>query len=156
MQTIRLLIINSKQSVRRGLTSLFTVQGGFDVVGEIESVADIDYLQRLQPDVALYGLSSHDAKSISVISSIKEVCPCTLIVAFSDLSERFHILAAFAAGADGYLKTPMLPADLVAAIKLICRSGICFFPRIAKETLINVKGFYKTRADNGESENTCV
>lgn len=129
MQTIRLLIINSNHSMRQGLAFLFAAQSDFEVVGEIESADDIEHLQRIQPDVILYGLLHHDEKSISTIKTLKEVCPCTLIIVISDLTEQSHILAALAAGVDGYLTIPLMPADLVLIIKLACRSGICFFPR---------------------------
>lgn len=138
MQTIRLLIINSNQPVRRGLASLFASHHYFTVVAQIDSVTDIEFLRSLQPDVVLYGLPPHDEKSISAISTIKKVCPYSLVTVFSNTDFREHslVLAAFTAGADGYLKTPILPADLVAALELTCRSDICFFPRAAKDTLV--------------------
>lgn len=149
MQSVRLLIIHSNQMIRRGLASLFDAHG-FNVVGEIDLITDVNFLQRLQPDVVLYGLNIQDEKSLSLISTIKEVCPCTLVVILTDLNKRPGIIAAFAAGADGYLKTPILPADLVTAINLTCRSGICFYPRAAKDTIIRQTASIKKWADNGE------
>lgn len=156
MQVIRLLIVNSNKSMLRGLATLFASHNGFAIVGEIEALSDFDYLQRLQPDVVLYGFSCFDEKNIFAISSLKEVCPCTLLIVFSELQESSHIVATFAVGADGYLKTPILPADLVAAVKLTCRAGICFFPRADREMLISLGGFYKKQVGNGESEDVCV
>jgi len=149
VQRVRLLIINNNHVIRRGLASLF-VANGFNVVGEYDSIVEIDYLQSLQPDVVLYGLSIQDEKSLSLISTIKEVCPCTLVVILTDLNKQPGIIAAFAAGADSYLKTPIMPADLVSAINLACRSGICFYPRAAKDTLISQTASIKKWADNGE------
>lgn len=138
MQKLRLLIINFNQRVRQGIVSIFITQKGFSVIDEIDSVTDIDYLQRIQPDVILYGLNGWDEKSISNIVNLKEVCPCTILIVFSDFIDKSHILASIAAGVDGYLQTPILPADLVAAIELTCRSGICFFPGLVKEIMADV------------------
>lgn len=142
--TIRILIINSNHSVRKGLAALFEAQSscGFQVVGDFQSSEDIEYLQRLQPDVVLHGLYSHDEKSMSAINRLKEACPCTLLIVLSDLNESSHIPAVLAAGADSYLRTPVLPADLVATVKLACSSEICFIPRWAKESLLSVKGMH--------------
>lgn len=138
MQTIRLLIINNNQAVRRGLVSLFAKRNGFIVLDELESVNDFTYLQRLQPDAVLYGLNQEDEGSIGAICTIKETCPYTLVIVLSDFCEQPHLIAAIAAGTDGYLKTPILPADLVTLIELACKCGISFFPRAARESLLNL------------------
>ncbi len=129
MHKIRLLIINNDQVAREGLAFLFAAQSDFKVVGEMESGDDIENLQRIQPDVILYQLPRHDENIMSTIKTLKKVCPCTLMVGISGSIEQSHIQAVFAAGIDGYLTTPLMPADLVMIIKLACRSGISFFPR---------------------------
>lgn len=144
MQAFRLLIVNNIQAVRSSWASLFSSRGGFLVVGEIDEINDFDFVQHLQPDVVLIGLKSYENKDMQIVSKIKEICPWTLVIIFSELEENSGILAALVAGADGYLKKPILPADLVTAIGLTCRSGICFFPRSAKEflpkTIANISG----------------
>lgn len=156
MQTIRLFIVNCNKPALRGLSSLFAAQGGFDVVGEAQYLDDLEHPRRLQPDVVLYGMNRCDEKTVSAISSLKEVCPCTLVIVLSDASESTHALAAFTAGADGCINTPILPADLVTSVRLTCRTGICFFPRTARESLISFGSFPKRRTGNGGSESTCV
>lgn len=135
MEAFRLLIVNNIQTVRSSWTSLFSSRGGFSVVGEFDELNDFNIIQNLQPDVILIGLKNYEDKVTDFVGKIKEVCPWTLVIVFSDLDENSGVLAVLVAGADGYLKKPILPIDLVRAIELTCRSGICFFPRSAKELL---------------------
>lgn len=151
MQRIRLSIANVNQAVRRSLAALFTAQAGFQVLCESESAAGIDYLQRQQPDVVICGIESYGEKSLAFISTLKEVCPCTMVIVFAEFGGAPHVRAAFMAGADGYLKTPIMPADLVTAVELACRSGNCFFPKEAEDILLKPCDSLVKTEDNGES-----
>lgn len=154
MQKISLLIICSDQAVRRGLASLLGAHGSFRVADQIDSVANTERIQRIQPDVILYGFYPDKNNITSSVSTLKEACPYTLVVFFSDSADHSHIKEAFTAGADGYLMTPILPSDLAAAIELACRGGICFLPRAAKETVIGPRIFRERSAGDGESHET--
>ena len=132
MQPFRLLIVNNIQAVRSSWASIFSSRSGFTIVGEVDELNDFSYIQHLQPDVILIGLKSYQDKVTDVVGKIKKICPWTLVIVFSDQEDNTDILSVFVAGADGYLKKPILPADLVRAIELTCRSGICFFPKSAK------------------------
>lgn len=135
MQAFRILIVNSIQTVRSSWSSIFSSRGGFKVVGELDELNDFNSILLLQPDVILIGLKSYGDQVADIVTKIKEICPWTLVIVFSELEENSGILSVLVAGADGYLKKPILPVDLVRAIELTCRSGICFFPRSAKELL---------------------
>lgn len=150
MRKIRLLIISSNQAIRQGLASLFSAHDCYQVVAEIDSLTDTEYLKKLQPDVALYGLYGSDTKNIAIISDFKKICPYTLVIVFSNISEHSFVIETFLAGADGYIKAPILPADLTSAIDLACRNEICFFPRTSRETLMNPQTINQNRAKHEE------
>jgi len=150
MQALRLLIINGDRAVRRCLAFLFASREGFNLLGEFDSAADTERIRSLQPDVILFWAGAGDEKNIPLISKVKKVCPYTLVVVFSEVFDGAHVAAAFTAGADGYLKTPVLPSDLVAAVELACSGRVCIFPQAIKEILINPGNLFKKGAGNGE------
>ena len=137
MQTIKLLIISSNQGVRNSLAKIFNERPGFVVIDQTFTSADASCLRIMQPDVVLYGWSDENVRP--AIDNIKKVCPCTLVIVISDLQGIDLILSTFSAGADGFLKTSMLPADIVSAIELMCKGSICFFPRSVREVLTNIR-----------------
>ncbi|MCL2336680.1 MAG: hypothetical protein FWC60_04580 [Firmicutes bacterium] len=135
MHVFRLLIINGLETMRNVWSALFSSRSDFAIVGELDKLNDFNILISLQPDVVLIGLKNQEDSIATMISNIKELCPWTLVIVFTDLEENANILPVLAAGADGYLKNPILPVDLVGAIELTCRSGVCFFPRSMKALL---------------------
>lgn len=151
MQEIRLIIISRSQSFRRSLASLFTIHEGFNVVGEIDSATNTEHLMSIQPDVVIYGIDDDLDENIrDNMKNVKELCPFTLLIAFSCSSDNMQ--STFLSGADGYLKAPILPTDLVTAIELACRSGICLFPREGKELLTVFRVLKKKLNGNGKSD----
>ena len=132
MYAFRILIVNSVAMMRDIWTALFSSRSDFIVVGEFDRLSDFNVLLSLQPDVVLIELQNQTEDDMAnIISNIKGICPWTLVIVFADLEESTNVLPIMVAGADGYLKNSILPVDLVGAIELTCRSGICFFPRTA-------------------------
>ncbi|MFZ5643576.1 MAG: hypothetical protein ACOY46_08305 [Bacillota bacterium] len=127
MQFIKLLLIIENQALRRSLASLFARQANYRLVGEFGALI-IHKVQELQPDVVLYSLSGNDEKSLDPIRAIKEVCPCTMTIVISPQCARTDVRKVFQAGAHSYLKTPLLPADLILAVDLACRGEIFLLP----------------------------
>jgi len=136
MEPLRLLIVNKTQVARDSWSLIFASRGGFTVVEEIDELNDLDILLRLQPDVVLIGLKDQVDNVETIIDSIKQICPWTLVIVFAELNDNTGIPSIFLAGADGYLNEPILPIDLVKVIEFSCRTGVCFFPRSAKDPLI--------------------
>lgn len=140
MQKIRLLIINPNTegiSSMTGMSSLFAPQDHFQVVGEISKIPDERFVRQLQPDVILYRLTEDNESLTSLIVDLKKICPYSMVIVFSSHDKDSLVLDSFLSGADGFIKAPILPADLVTALELSCRSRVCFFPRAAKEWLFN-------------------
>lgn len=152
MQTLKLLIINENESMRRGLVKLFVTRMSFRVVNEIGLADPVEQVHTLQPDVILFWSEDFNEKFMSALRTMKEACPYTLVIVFSDSFERSGVAAAFDAGADCFLKMPILPADLITAVELACRSGLCFFPLAVKEVLLKKKPGDK---GNGDGIVTC-
>jgi DNA-binding NarL/FixJ family response regulator len=134
--TIRILLADDHDVVRRGLTALLDGTDGFAVVG---AAADGDEAVALagehRPDVVLMDLSMPGVDGIEATRRLMAERPESRVVVLTSFSDRERILDALDAGAVGYLLKDAEPDELLRGIAAAARGESPLAPKAAKAVL---------------------
>jgi DNA-binding NarL/FixJ family response regulator len=132
----RIIIAEDQTLVRKGLKSLLSEGGQYDVVGEAEDGLEaIRSVARLKPDLVLLDLAMPRMNGISAIKEIKQREPNTKIVAITFHTSDEYILAAFESGVDGYCLKNDTHANLLLALKRVMAGKRYISPEVSDKIL---------------------
>lgn len=117
-RTIRVLLVDDYEVVRRGLRSLIELQPDMEVVGEAANGREaLEAAHRLQPDVILMDLVMPPPDGITVIERLHADQPAIAVVALTSFTEPERMERAVAAGAVGHLLKDAGGDEVLAAIR---------------------------------------
>jgi two-component system, NarL family, response regulator DevR len=116
--TIRVLLVDDHEIVRRGVRELLNSEPGIEVVAEAGSVAEaLVRADAARPDVAVVDVRLPDGDGVALCRTLRASEPaphCLVLTAFDD--ER-AVVEAITAGASGYLLKQVRGQDLVHAVR---------------------------------------
>ncbi|HWZ96592.1 MAG TPA: response regulator transcription factor [Candidatus Dormibacteraeota bacterium] len=149
--SLRILVADDHDIIRRGLKSLLTARPGWEICAEAKNGREaVSLAEEHKPDVVVMDVSMPELNGLEAVRRIRKQLPKTEIVVltlhFSD--QLVHDIVE--AGAKGYIMKSDADRDLVAAVEALSVRRSFFTPR-AGEMVLN--GFKKrdTKPD-GEHE----
>lgn len=123
MPSLRILIIDDNERIRRSITALLTDETSWVVCGEARSSRDaVEAAAATAPDVILLDVNLPDAQGPDTANLIREKVPGVAVVLISANSVSAMSAAAQQSGADALLDKSLLATDLVPTIKKLCYS----------------------------------
>lgn len=132
-RTIRILIADDHEIVRRGLRTLLETQPGCVVVGEAPNGRQaVEMAKELQPDVALLDLDMPELRGIDATRQILAAVPQTEVLILSVHDSEQMVRQVMACGARGYLVKSDAGSDLLAAIEAATRHKTFVSPRVSR------------------------
>jgi DNA-binding NarL/FixJ family response regulator len=118
--------------IREGISRILQ-EGGFDVIGQTEDLADLYKLaSRDKPDIVLLDWEISE-KQVNAVKGLSEAFPNVKIVVLTRPDTSLNFLQALGAGAGGYLSVNLNPSDFVQSLRMLARGSLI----VAKE---NVEG----------------
>ncbi|MBE9085893.1 response regulator transcription factor [Tolypothrix sp. LEGE 11397] len=133
-KNVRILLVDDHALVRRGMKGQFTIEPGFDVVGEAtDGKQAIEIAIKLQPDVILMDIDMPIMDDITATQQIKSDRPHIRILALSAFDHDTQVMGMLAAGADGYCLKSIEWEQLIVVIQLILQGGAYLDPQIAQK-----------------------
>jgi NarL family two-component system response regulator LiaR len=121
-ESIRILICDDHNILRKGLRSLFDAMEGLQVVGEASDGREAAEKARLtSPDVILMDLLMPEMNGVEAIRQIKKEGSKTKILVLTSYNDNDLIMAAIQSGIDGYILKTSSPEELVDAIRKVYR-----------------------------------
>jgi DNA-binding NarL/FixJ family response regulator len=134
--TIRILLADDHDVVRRGLTALLDGSDGFAVVGAAADGEEaVAMAGEHRPDVVLMDLSMPGVDGIEATRRLMAERPESRVVVLTSFSDRERILDALDAGAVGYLLKDAEPDELLRGIAAAARGESPLAPKAAKAVL---------------------
>ena len=131
-KTIRILIADDHDVVRRGLRALLDLDPALEVVGEaVNGAQAVHFAHRLRPDVVLMDLAMPELDGIAATEVIHRELPNTSVVVLTSLLEDEPIVRALRAGAVGYLLKDTGALDLRQAVKTVVAGQTPISPKAA-------------------------
>ena len=122
MPNIRILIVDDKQLVRKGLRMFLELHEGMTVCGEAsDGLEGIKKAFELKPDVILLDLSMPILDGLKAARLIREGSPKAEILIVTSYHSLEAARIAAEVGASGYVTKSLITSDLVPAIEEVVR-----------------------------------
>ena len=131
--TCQIIIADDLELFRHGLRSLLE-SDGYGVVGEAASAAQtLGLAARYPGSLVLLDLNLPDGDSFMVLHGLGSNGYQARVLVLSAFWDQEALFRAVSTGAYGYLAKDCHPAQLFAAIDLICHGGLAFGEAVADE-----------------------
>jgi len=127
MARIRILLADDHTLFRHGIRSLMSAEPDMEVVGEAANGGDaMDKAGETRPDVVLMDIGMPGLSSFEATRQIKRNRPETKVVFLTMYDDESYLFEGLEVGASGYVLKDIPSAQLVAAVRDICRDGAVF------------------------------
>jgi NarL family two-component system response regulator LiaR len=116
--TIRVMLVDDHDMVRRGLATFLMAKTDLELVGEAaDGIEALEVCAEVQPDVILMDLIMPGMDGAAATRAIREQWPDVQVIALTSFQEKNLIKEALEAGAIGYLLKNVTVEELSAAIR---------------------------------------
>ena len=151
-RTLRILLADDHELVRRGIRGLLRSQGGWRVIGEAANGREaVEKANKLKPDVAVVDVSMPELDGLQATRQIRDASPKTAVVILTMHESDQMVRRVLDAGALGYVLKSDLGANLVKAVKHVSAGKLFLTPKVSA---IVVKGFLKNGKQADRRERT--
>ncbi len=134
MASLRILIADDHETVRRGLRSLLSLRPEWEICGEAVDGHDaVQKVKELKPRVAVLDISMPQLNGLEATRQIRKEVPETEVLIVSQHESAEVVAAAMDAGARGYVVKADVPRDILAAIEAVSQCRPAFSCRIAND-----------------------
>jgi DNA-binding NarL/FixJ family response regulator len=128
--TVRVLLVDDHEIVRRGIADLIGTAADIEVVGEAAGVEEaLARAPQVNADVAVLDVRMPDGNGIELCRDLKSMLPdlyCLMLTSYADDDALFD---AIMAGASGFVLKQVLGLDLLDAIRTVGAGGSLLDPR---------------------------
>ncbi|MCJ7621495.1 MAG: response regulator transcription factor [Anaerolineae bacterium] len=116
--TIRVMIVDDHDMVRRGLSAFLKAKPDLALVGEARNGREaLLVCEQVQPDVILMDLVMPEMSGAEAARAIRERCPDVQVIALTSFQDRELVQQALQAGAISYLLKNVSANELADAIR---------------------------------------
>ncbi|MGW3207535.1 response regulator [Streptomyces sp. NPDC001135] len=130
--TIKVLLVDDHQVVRRGLRTFLEVQDDIEVVGEAADGAEgVARAAELRPDVVLMDVKMPGLDGIDALRRLRELDNPARVLIVTSFTEQRTVVPALRAGAAGYVYKDVDPDALAGAIRSVHAGHILLQPEVA-------------------------
>ncbi|MFJ7193626.1 response regulator [Streptomyces bacillaris] len=131
-KTIRVLLVDDHQVVRRGLRTFLEIQEDIEVVGEASDGAEgVARTEELRPDVVLMDIKMPGTDGIEALRRLRELENPAKILIVTSFTEQRTVVPALRAGASGYVYKDVDPDALAGAIRSVHAGHVLLQPEVA-------------------------
>ena len=131
-KTIRILLADDHEVVRRGLRALLETHPGWEVCGEAaDGRAAVALAQKLSPDIVVMDIGMPQLNGFEATRQILERTRGIEVLVLSMHDSEQMVREVIGAGARGYVLKSDAGRDLVAAVEALLRRESFFTPSVA-------------------------
>ncbi|MCP3821239.1 response regulator transcription factor [Streptomyces sp. A3M-1-3] len=131
-KTIKVLLVDDHQVVRRGLRTFLEVQDDIEVVGEASDGAEgVARAEELRPDVVLMDIKMPGTDGIEALRKLRELANPARVLIVTSFTEQRTVVPALRAGASGYVYKDVDPDALAGAIRSVHAGHVLLQPEVA-------------------------
>ena len=118
--SIRIILVDDHEMVRRGLITVLQEQEDLEIVGEAgDGLTAIRLAEELKPDLMVLDVEMPGLDGIETARQILRISPNSKILALSIHKEQDYVTAMFSVGASGYILKESALDELVEAIRTV-------------------------------------
>ncbi|MEI7900530.1 MAG: response regulator transcription factor [bacterium] len=133
---IKVAVVEDDARLRRVLAEVFASSGDCDCVGLFRDGASaLAGIPPLRPEVIIMDINLPDISGVECVARLSPQLPDSKIVMLTVYQDVEMIFKALAAGAHGYLVKPVMPEELVEAVRGIRTGAVPMSPPIARKII---------------------
>jgi two-component system nitrate/nitrite response regulator NarL len=137
--SISIVVVDDHPLFRQGVVHSLQMEPGFTVVGETASGEEaLELARTLLPDLVLLDISMAGWNGITTAEKITTACPATTIVMLTVSDDKDKLLAAFKAGARGYVLKGVSGKELASVVRSAVAGEVYVSPSLAAEMLVSL------------------
>lgn len=122
MKSVRILVADDHEIVRRGVCSLLASQPGWTVVGEAVTGRDaVKKAEKLKPDIVILDISMPELNGLEATRQILKAVPQAEVLILTIHDSEQVARQVLSAGARGYVLKSDAARNLVTAIDTLCQ-----------------------------------
>lgn len=126
-EVITLAVVDDHPMILEGVQRVFQPEQGVTVVGTFTNGNDfLGFLQQQQVQVALLDITLPDMSGVELCRKVKQLCPDTCVLAFTNHQERAVVMQMLQNGAGGYLLKNMGPEEFLQCVREAIQGQITF------------------------------
>ena len=138
--TVRILIVDDHDIVRRGLAMLMSRREDFNVVGEAGTAADaVLRAKELSPDVVVMDIRLPDGTGIEACRDIRAFNPNIKVLMLTSYSDEEAVMGSIMAGASGYLLKEIRSQAILDAVSRVSQGQSLLDPAVTAKVLERVR-----------------
>ena len=142
--TVRVLLVDDHELVRRGMKTMLESEGDIEVVGEASDGTEVLALVEANlPDVVLIDVIMPNRDGIEATREIKSNFPGTGVVVLSGHDDQQFVFDALKAGASGYLLKTADLEEVVGTVKAVAAGEGRLDPSLAQRVLTEFQTYQK-------------
>ncbi|MGW6458755.1 response regulator [Streptomyces sp. NPDC055078] len=131
-KTVRVLLVDDHQVVRRGLRTFLEIQDDIEVVGEAADGAEgVARAEELKPDVVLMDVRMPGTDGIEALRKLRALDNPAKVLIVTSFTEQRTVIPALRAGASGYVYKDIDPEALAGAIRSVHAGHVLLQPEVA-------------------------
>jgi two-component system response regulator DevR len=136
METIRVVLVDDHEVVRRGVADLLSLEDDIEVVGEAGSYAEaMARVPALRADIAVLDVRLPDGNGVALCRELRSTMPDLRVLMLTSFSDDDALFDAILAGAAGYVLKQIRGDDLVDAVRTVGRGGSLLDPSVTAQVL---------------------
>lgn len=134
--TVRVVLVDDQELIRRGLRLLLETNGGIAVVGEAADGREgLAVVRQTAPDVVLTDARMPTMDGVEMIRELVAQRNAPFVIMLTTFDDDALVQSAFEAGASGFLMKDASIDELVAALRAVVDGGLVIDPRVARLAL---------------------
>ena len=129
--TLRILVADDHEVVRRGLCSLLAAHSGWEVCGEaVDGREAVAKANQLRPDIVVMDIGMPSLNGLAATNKILEDAPQQRVLILTVNQSEQLVREVLEAGARGYVLKSDAARDLVAAVEALEQGRTFFTPHV--------------------------
>lgn len=137
MKTLRILVADDHDLLRRGLKAILEARSGWEICGEANTGREaVTMAGQLKPDIVILDICMPELNGVEATRQIRKLSPRTEVLILSVHHSEQLIRDILEAGARGYVVKSDSDSDLVTAIESLANRKP-FFTSYATEMLVS-------------------
>ena len=138
-ENLRIIIADDHPLFRDGVVQALEKVNGIDVVGHVNDGGEALRMARdLLPDAILLDIAMPTKDGITTAAAISISCPATKIIILTVSEHEDDLMAAFKAGATGYVLKGISGRELGKVVKSVISGDVYVSPKLASGMLLEM------------------
>jgi len=138
-ESLRVIVADDHPLFREGVVHSLAGKTGITVVGQAATGEEaLQLCRNLLPDIALLDITMPGQGGLAAATEIAIACPVTKIVMLTVSEHEDDLLAAFKAGARGYVLKGISARDLVNILRAVAAGEVYVSPSLAAGMLMEM------------------